>query len=207
MLLFASRFPHSGPLRHRRRRVAAAGPEQDLGGAGRAGPRRDERREASRADPRRHRALGRQRWPEHGRPVWRRRVLSRQAEPGDSGEAGHQDRRRLRIPPVDGRLRAALQGRPDGGRARLRLRPSEPVALFVDGVLAHGRAERRRAARMAGPAGRCGLRPGDAQHDRQPGELSVAGGAKPQAFAAGVRRSRALPARRHGRRESRPWSR
>ena len=54
--------------------------------------------------------------------------------------------------PVDGRLRAALQGRHAGRGPWLRVRPSEPVAFLVDGVLAHRRAQRA-ASRSDGWAG------------------------------------------------------
>ena len=117
-----------------------------------------QRREASRAHSRRHRAVRRQRRLEHRRAVRRPGLLPRQAEARDPGSRRHQGRRRLRLPSVDGRLRAALQGRHARRRARLRLRPSEPVAFLVDGVLAHRRAQRRRPARLARPARRRDLR-------------------------------------------------
>ena len=56
---------------------------------------------------------------------------------------------------------------------------------------------------MARPARRRDLRHEDAQHDRQPRQLTVAGGAQRAALAARVRRSGALQARGRRRREAR----
>ena len=108
MRLLASRIPDARTLRDGRRRHAAARAEPDFRRPGRTGRRRDQRREASRTDPRRRRALGRQRWSQHGRPVRRRRVLSRAAEARDSRARRDQGRARRRLPSVDGGLRAPL---------------------------------------------------------------------------------------------------
>ena len=66
---------------HRRRRRAAALPEPHVGGARRAGAGRNQRRETPGADPRRHRAVRRQRRSEYRRAVRRCR---RTTAPGRS---------------------------------------------------------------------------------------------------------------------------
>src|SRR5207249_5648623 len=103
----------------------------------------------------------------------------------------------LRLSSLDGRLRASLQRRPPRSRPRLRLRPSEPLAFFLDGVLAHGGAEWRRDARMARTAGGSAIRRGDAKCDRGPRDVAIAGGTERQTLAARLRRSNALPPRRN----------
>ena len=147
------------------------------------------------------RAVGRQRRPQHRGAVRGRRLLPRAAAPGHCREGRHQGRAGLRLPSVDGGIRAALQGRSTRGRPRLRLRPSQPVALLVDGVLAHRRAQRRRAPGLAGPAGRRALCAIRAQRDRQHRQRAVARRAQRPPLAARVRRSRALPPRGHRRGE------
>ena len=155
-------FLVAGPLRHRRRRRPAADPEPHVGRACRAGLEGHERRE-----------------PTPSGFSWSIELsggndgLNTVVPYGDAPtiapgrSSGSRKRRSSRSPTasastLDGGLRAALQGRLAGRRARLRLRPSQPVAFLVDGVLAHRRAERRRVARMAGPAGRARYDPSSA---------------------------------------------
>ena len=65
------------------------------------------------------------------------------------------DRRPLRFQRRHGRIRAPLQRRQTGRRAWLRLREPVVLAFHVDGVLAHGGAQQRRAIRLGGTSGGC----------------------------------------------------
>ncbi len=178
--------------------------EPHVGGAHGAGAPGHERGEIPGAHPRGARALGRERRVEHCRAARRPRLLPRAAAHRHPREGGAQGQRHVRLPPVDGRVRTALQGRPHGRRPRLRLRPPQPVAFLVDELLAHGRAERRRATRLAGSRGRRSPQPRDAQSHRQHRNVAVARRPQRQALAARLRRPVALPARRHRRPEEGP---
>ena len=94
--------------------------------------------------PGRPRAVRRQRRPEHGRALCRRRLLPASAANRHQAKQAAQDRRSLRLQRRHGRLRAALQGRQARDRARLRLRESVVLAFHVDGLLAHRGAQQRR---------------------------------------------------------------
>ena len=50
----------------------------------------------------------------------------------------------VRLESGDGGLRAPVQGRQAGDRARVRVRQPVILAFLLDGVLAHGRAQQRR---------------------------------------------------------------
>ncbi len=109
---------------------------------------------------------------------------------------------RFRIPPIDGGLRTPLQGRPMAvvhgcGYDHPSLSHFSSMGFWHTGV-PNGGEPLGWLGRLADAS----YDRGGEQLDRQPGELAVAGGAQPPAFAAGVRRSRALPARRHRRREA-----
>src|SRR5439155_918152 len=120
------------------------------------------------------------------RAVIRPGLLPRQAKARDQGSQRAQSRRGVRLSSLDGRFRAAVQGRDARRRTRLRVRSSEPVAFLVDGFLAHGCPQWRRVARMARPAGRPDLRHEDAQHDRGSRQLTVARRPQRASFAARV---------------------
>ena len=113
VLLFAPRLPRSRDLRHRCRRRAAAGP--------RAAPRPRSRRRRSQGTsvekhPNRILVVIELSGGNDGLntvvPFGDAAYYRAQAEAGDHRTRGHQGRRRLRLPSVDGRLRATLQGRP-----------------------------------------------------------------------------------------------
>ena len=123
--------------------------------------------------------------------------------PAEAGNSGARVLRppMLRLPPVDGRLRATLQRRSLAVVPRLRLRPSALSHFSSMGFWHTGVPNGWRAARLAGPTGRRNLPRSQSQCDREPGtsqSLAVP--------AANTRRSssttRALSAGRYRRRET-----
>ena len=76
-----------------------------------------------------------------------------------------------------------------GHRAWLRIRESVVLALHVHGLLAHRRAQQRRAVRMGGPPGRCDGARGAAQFSREYRHAAIARRSQPPPCAGGFRRS------------------
>ena len=148
-----------------------------------------------RKDPGRARTVGRQRRAQHAGPLRRRRLLPSPAEHRHSAQGRAADRRSFRIQPRHGRLRTFVQERQAGHRAWLRLREPVVLALHVHGVLAHRRAQQRRAVRMGGPAGRCDGARRASQLSGEHRHAAIARRSQPPARAGGLRRSQQVFAR------------